>query len=296
MTENRWRALVARRPLITFFVLANAVSWLGWAPYILSADGLGVLPYRLPELLGDTQLLGLMPGAYLGPLTAAFVVTAATEGREGLRQWRSRLVRFRVGWRWYAFTLLVFPAVLIAATLALPGGLGAFQLPGIEFLPMIVAYLVMQCLTSGLAEEPGWRDFALHRMQQRLHPLVATVVLGVLWAIWHFPLFLTAWGGGAQASVLVQFTLITIGLSIVISWIYNRAGNSLPMVILFHAAFNTVAGPGQRAFYPALDHQWSWSPVIGVWALAVVLLVATRGRLGYDATAVPRATAVPAHA
>lgn len=275
--------LVRQRPLLSFFLLAYGVSWLAWTPYLLSLDGFGVLPFRFPELLGDTQLIGIMPGAYLGPLTAAFTVTALTEGRAGLRRWRSRLFRWRVGLRWYVLTLVGFPVVLLAGALVLPGGAASFQLPGAGFLLAYVSMLVIQFLTSGLAEEPGWRDFALHRLQQRHHPLVATVVLGVLWAGWHFPLFLTAWAGRvADAGLLGQFVLLTVGLSVVITWIYNRARQSLPMVILLHATFNTVAGVAQPAFYPTLDTRWSWSPVLAVGVLAVALVVGTRGRLGYD--------------
>lgn len=274
--------LVRRYPLLSFFLLAYGVSWLAWAPYILSADGFGVLPFRFPELLGDTQLAGIMPGAYLGPLAAAFTVTALTEGRAGLRRWRSRLLRWRVGLRWYALTLIGFPVLVLTGTLLLPGGTAAFHLPGPEFLLLFGAMLVMQFFTSGLAEEPGWRDFALHRLQQRLHPLVATLVLGVLWAGWHVPLFLTVWTGRtADAGLLGQFLLMTLGLTVVITWVYNRAGQSLPLVILVHAAFNTTASVGMAGFFPGVDAKWTWSPVLAVGALAVVLVVATRGRLGH---------------
>jgi hypothetical protein len=89
--SHRWQALVQRFPLVTFFTLANGISWLAWMPYILSLDGFGVLHFRYPDLLMGNQLTAILPGAYLGPLTAAFTVTAVTEGREGLRRWRKRL-------------------------------------------------------------------------------------------------------------------------------------------------------------------------------------------------------------
>src|SRR3954470_23262264 len=104
--SNPLRALVRRFPLITFFTLANGISWLVWTPYILSLDGFGVLHFRYPDLLLGNQLTAILPGAYLGPLTAAFTVTAITEGREGLRRWRRRLVQFRAAPQWYAVALL----------------------------------------------------------------------------------------------------------------------------------------------------------------------------------------------
>lgn len=68
---NQLRRLIRRRPLTSFFVLAYAVSWLSWLPYLLSSSGLGLIGLQVPEVLGTTQLIGMLPGAYLGPLTAA---------------------------------------------------------------------------------------------------------------------------------------------------------------------------------------------------------------------------------
>lgn len=82
------RDALRRHPLAAFFALAYGLSWLVWLPYVLSQNGLGVLPIAYPVLLGNTQLSGVLPGAYLGPVTAAVIVTALTEGRDGLRAWR----------------------------------------------------------------------------------------------------------------------------------------------------------------------------------------------------------------
>jgi hypothetical protein len=116
-SSNRWQALVRRFPLITFFTLANGISWLAWTPYILSLDGLGVLDFRYLDLIAGNQLTAILPGAYLGPLAAAFTVTSITEGRDGLRRWRKRLFNFRASVRWYAFALLAVP---VAITLGKP--------------------------------------------------------------------------------------------------------------------------------------------------------------------------------
>ena len=84
-------AFVSRHGLISFYALAFGLAWL---PYILSQDGgLGVLDFSFPKILGVTSLAGVLPGAYLGPLGAAFVVTAVFQGRPGLRRWAGRLFR-----------------------------------------------------------------------------------------------------------------------------------------------------------------------------------------------------------
>jgi len=79
-------AFVRRHGLVSFYALAYFMSWLFWLPYVLSQNGLGILDVSFPKILGDTQLAGILPGAYLGPLGAAFVVTALSEGRSGLHR------------------------------------------------------------------------------------------------------------------------------------------------------------------------------------------------------------------
>ena len=112
------RGVVRRHPLLAFFILANALSWTAWVPYILSNNGLGVWDYTFE--LG--QITGMLPGAYLGPLSAAFIVTLTTGGRAGLRTWVGRLWRWRVRWHWYAIALLGVPAALILIGIVASGG------------------------------------------------------------------------------------------------------------------------------------------------------------------------------
>lgn len=86
-----------RHGLVSYYALAYGLSWLAWLPYLLSQNGVGVLQFTFPQLLGTSQFAGVLPGAYLGPLGAAFIVTAIAEGRPGLRRWGGRLFRWSVG-------------------------------------------------------------------------------------------------------------------------------------------------------------------------------------------------------
>ena len=279
------RHLVRRHPLVAFFTLALGISWLLWLPYVLSGDGLGVLDLTFPSLLGTTQFAGILPGAYAGPLTAALIVTATAEGRPGLRRWGRRLVRFRVGWRWYVAVLVGVPASLLLATFLLPGAVPGAVVPGLVVLVAYVPQLAIQVFTSGLAEEPGWRDFALPRLQHRYGAVPGTLVLGVLWGTWHLPLFLTAsWGGWPDLawSKPVEFVVGCVAVSIVMTWVFNRTGRGLPLMILFHASINTTMGTAWVATFPTLDARTYPAHVLVVtWAvLSAIVLVATRGRLG----------------
>ena len=278
------RGLVQRFPLVTFFTLANTISWLAWTPYILSLDGFGVLHFRYPDLLMGNQLTAILPGAYLGPLTAAFTVTAITEGREGLRRWRRRLFQFRAGVGWYAFALFAVPIAVLAGTAAMPGAEDAMRMPSLMVLAIYLPMLVIQLLTTGLAEEPGWRDFALSRLQERHHPMVATFILGTLWALWHAPLFLTPWGGpDVDAETLVRFFITAMEMSFLITLVYNKGRQSLPLVMLLHCSINNFQSIAFAEIFPEANELWLWGPTLGLGVLSLIVIGLSRGKLGYTA-------------
>jgi uncharacterized protein len=288
------RRFVVRRPLLAYFILSFALTWLAWLPFVLSESGLGVLPWRIPRLFGSAQTLGLLPGAYLGPLTSAFVVTALADGRPGLTRWVRRLVRWRVGLRWYALVLIGVPVAAVAATFALPGAWDGLRLPSPVILLAYLPLLVLQVLTTGVAEEPGWRDFAQPRLQTRFGPLRGSLILGPLWGAWHLPLFFTEWAGWPEVdwSMPAEFLACSTVLSVVLTWVFNRTGESLPLVMILHANVNTVYSLVWPQIFPRLDvfRDSLHALTISAGLAAVVLIVATRGRLGMrgDASA-PRA-------
>jgi membrane protease YdiL (CAAX protease family) len=272
--------------LTWFFVLANLLSWLAWTPYILSENGLGVWHFRFPEVLGTAQFAGVLPGAYLGPIGAAFFVTAVADGRTGLRRWTGRLFKWRVNWLWYVGVVLSVPALLTIATVAL-----SEQNPLVPAVATLVAYvpgLVLQMVTTGLAEEPGWRDFALPRLQHRYGPLGGTLILGPLWGVWHLPLFFTEWGGWPDVTWLtpLEFIATCVTFSIVMTWVFNRTGQSLPLAMLLHTSVNNFFSIAWSEMFPTLTgRDTTHAFLLASTAVALVLLVATRGRLGYRPTA-----------
>lgn len=280
-TDNVFR----RHPMTAFFALAFGLSWLAWTPYILSRDGIGLLPFQLPVLMGSPQTLGIAPGAYLGPITAAILVTAFADGRQGLRKWAARLVRWRVDWRWYAGAVLGVPAVLLVSTMVLPGAAANMAFPTTAALLVYVPMLIMQVLTTGLAEEPGWRDFAQPRLQDRFGVLKGTFILSPLWGVWHLPLFLTEWAGWPHVDITlpIEFVVACFPLSIVMTWFLNRTNGSVPVVMLLHANVNNFSSVLWEQIFPTLDpfRGTLHALLIGSTVTAIVLLVATRGRLGY---------------
>src|SRR5215469_15496259 len=178
--SNRLVQLLRRYPLVCYFLLAFGFTW----TYELTV-------YRALLTPGFSLRVALLDlGFTLGPTLAAFFMTAVTQGRVGMQQLLRRYVLWRAGLRWYLLVLLGAPALLLIAVLPLPGALSAFRLPALSFwLTYPLLYLLFLVAEGPLGEEPGWRGFALPRLQQRSGPLAGTLLLGILWGLWHLPLF-----------------------------------------------------------------------------------------------------------
>jgi membrane protease YdiL (CAAX protease family) len=247
-------ALVRRHPLVTFFVLAYALSWWAWILYAL-----GVFPN---------------PIASFGPFLAALVVLALTEGKPGIGRLFRRMVRWRVSPVWYALALLL-PAVLAGIAAALNVLLGA-QPPSpaqVGAWPQLFPTFAVLLLVPGFGgawEEPGWRGYAVPRLQRGRSALVASLILGVLIAGWHLPLMVA---GEIHYSDIV----LILAAMIVVNWVFNNAKGSVLIVMLLHAANNTVSGSYFSPMFSGADSvRQSWLLAL-VWGVMAVLVIAIAG-------------------
>jgi len=247
-------AWIRRKPLVSFFALSYGLSWWGWVAGSIAPASIPYVPY---------------PFVPIGPLLAAIGVTAVSLGRPGLRILNWQLIRWRVGWRWYAVALGLPPTVfLVAVVLGVVLGAPAPSLRQLNpwYMPLLVfAVRLINPLDGPMGEELGWRGYALPRLQTARSPLVASLVLGVLVAGWHLPLVV-----GGQSS---PFDLVgTIAVMIVYTWIYNRTGGSVLMTLVAHAAegifqYESLGFEGGDASRVALLYSAVWC----VAALGIVL-------------------------
>ncbi len=262
--------LLRRHPLISFFVLAYAISW----TYVL----VFLVVWPLPDtIVTDTPEL-------LGPVVAGFVMTAVVSGKAGVRQLLRRFVLWRVGTVWYLLALLGIPALYFASIVLVPGAIASFKAPALSMAIIYpVLFLVVMVLDGPLLEEPGWRGFALPRLQQRWGPLAGTVILGLLWATWHAPQYLTptfsAANGGLNPTGVIVFLVDVVAFSVIITWAFNHTRASLLMAVLLHTSINFTQGLTSDLFPAAAYNEVAPMAVFGLAAL--VIIVATRGRLGY---------------
>src|SRR4051812_26914558 len=148
--------LLARHPLVFFFIIAYAGSWLLALPYMRFADGASFLPFSWPIPFAVSA--SVIP--FAGPTFAAFVMAGVTEGREGMRGLLRRIVLWRVGLLWYLFAIVGIPVIMVLGTIVLPGALGSYQTPALSLvLAYPVSFVVALIIGGPLGEEIGWRGF-----------------------------------------------------------------------------------------------------------------------------------------
>jgi membrane protease YdiL (CAAX protease family) len=206
------------------------------------------------------------------------------QGRRGLTELVSRLFLWRVGIRWYLVALLLIPGVglMLAAVAVLAGGrISALPGPaywrstaGQHLLVWVAGTLIGAVVASG--EELGWRGFALPRLQARHHPLVASLILGAVWGLWHFNGLLSGAGGGHDVLDSLLFVGGTISASVIYTWLYNNTRGSVLIACLFHAAYD-VTVVWVSAVMPLPPGATRWGPVgLATIALGIILLAGPR--------------------
>jgi membrane protease YdiL (CAAX protease family) len=238
MNENN-SSSVKRNDIWIFFALTYALTWIFWIP--LTFSGQNVMD-------GPLMLLLLVGG--FGPSIAGIIMTYRTQDREGRRDFWRRSVNFRqIGASWYVVILLIFPVVYGLAILLdiLLGGTlpGADALAQIATQPAALIVMLLMALVMGpLAEEFGWRGFALDQLQFRWTALISSLILGFFWWAWHLPLFFMEgmlhkeWGFGSVA--FWSFAVIVFALSVLYAWVFNNTKRSILSAILLHFMYNST--------------------------------------------------------
>ena len=275
---NKFISIIRAYPLASFFILAYLGSWIGWSPWWLSQTGVGLLPYELPHsaVAGVNQL-----GLIAGPLAAVFVVTRIASGRKGVRQLQKSFTQWRVHPLAYILAFVAIPLAICVAYF-LFGGVGISS----DISPAIITTLLVTFVTylagGPLQEEGGWRGFALHRLQQRYHPLVAAVILGVVHCLWYIPLFFTSEWDTARSGVsqLWAYLVLVVSMSVVMSWLVNKARGSVFLAILAHNSVNWSLFVVATLSGVAVAN--NWPAALALTVLAIVAIVATRGRLAFE--------------
>lgn len=285
--ESAIVAWVKSHQLLAYFIWAFGATWLFAFPIAFSQRGLGL--FNLPDAL---LLVMFLLATYVGPAPAAIIVTGITEGKAGVKRFLRRMVQWRVGLGWYLLVILGYPLVfLVGITLALgTGPLDNLAQNWPLLFTVYLPFIPFGMFYPGLGEEPGWRGFALPRLQVLYGPVIGSLILGGLHAIWHLPAYVIPGAiseKGFDLSIFVGNSLAIMAATIVWTWLFNNAGMSIFFAMFVHATSNAVTG-----FLPRIVHNTTGNPFFGFEVFAVVALlviVFTRGRLSYRPTSAPQA-------
>ncbi|KTG09040.1 hypothetical protein AUR64_14655 [Haloprofundus marisrubri] len=225
--STRLRTIANRYPAPTFFALALSISWGLWIPVLMTQS--------------SATNLHILPGGF-GPALAAIVLLWVRGS--SIRAWLREGFEWRVGTRWYLVALGV-PVLAGSAMggifVATTGDFAAAQVARI--VPTYPVALLLVTFVGGGQEELGWRGVALPTLQERFDALTASVVIGVVWAVWHLPLFVFDVPGYGGRSLLL-YGFLVIGFSIVFTWLYNSTDGNIFLAMVLHGGVNAASGIG----------------------------------------------------
>jgi hypothetical protein len=247
-SENPIRRFVSAHPMVTFILLAYAVSWM-----------------TIP-ILGDP--IGT------GPFVAAIVVLSLTQGRVGVRSLLRQMIQWRVNWRWYAFAILL-PTIAAISSAMIAIALGADS-PGpdqvatwVEIPINFVLFLLIPLW--GPWEEPGFRGFALMHLNRTRAVVIAALIVGVIQVFWHTPLFFT---GEIPASDIVWI----MAASIPLAFLVVRSGGSVLLAMVMHATNNVVSGEYVTSLFSGDDIVLQGWVRASMWVAIAIVVVLVAGR------------------
>jgi len=249
LTAPGIRFSIWRLPLVLVIVLLTAaVEWLDHLWWNHRID--------VPLILADIVLVAF----------ASLTLTRLLDGSTGIRIWPARKSSWQI-WLWVVVALALWPVLILAGN-QIAGWIGITIPPAIwpvvPFPLILIEGFIWAFLFGGaLNEEPGWRGFALPRLQSRFTPLVASLIVGVLWGLWHVPNHLVGVYGGGAFGALIR--VMDIPRAVLFTWVYNRCKGQLWIVLLLHASTNTTSYFLNR----------SWEVTLVLTTLAAVVVIFT---------------------
>lgn len=248
---NRIMTFIKHQPQVTFWGIAYFTFFVGYLMYVL---------YPSP----------LWNFAIWGPFLGGILVTGIADGRRGLKAYFSRIVRWRVGLKWYAVALLL-PLMMRLAALGLNLASGATLAPDIQWPAWsdFMMELLIGFFFIALGEEPGFRGFALPRLLVGRSALAAGLMVGILHTIWHLPLFITG-------DVSLMNIIIIISGAVLMTWLFNNTQGSVFIIMVLHFSVNMWVGVFNPLFTGAdAARHATWLAV--VYFVTALILVGVAG-------------------
>jgi membrane protease YdiL (CAAX protease family) len=266
------------RAIGAFLILTFGVTWSLWALVLRVASAVHE-PVHAPPLLavgGPIFLLGVF-----APGLVAVALTAWEGGSRAAGTLLRRVMRWRVGLRFYAFAVLLMPLTKLAVAVLYRGLAGTWP-PFGETRPLVLVIATILSTLGQAGEEVGWRGYLLPRLTAHTGLAWASLAVGGIWATWHLPLFFMP-GAGTNGQSFPLYVLQVTAYSVALAWLYWRTGGSLLLTMFMHAAFNNtkdiVPSYGTQGASPFTLHATLVFrlTVLLLWIAVALLLVRMRG-------------------
>ena len=253
---------IHNHPIVSYILLTCLLSWP--AGYVGLSD---------MESVPESVRVGLNYFAKFGPSLAGLIMTYLLLGKDGAVDLLRGLLNFRAQPKWYLIALLLPTAAWLSVIgfLIVQGEeVGAFEIAGLIMVPVLIAKHMF--IGGGLGEELGWRGFMLPRLQDKHSALGSSIILGIVWGLWHLPAVID--DGVAS---LILFTIYTTVLAIIYTWVFNGSKGNLLIVTLMHGAMNGTNGFMERIF-PGLVEIDNRVILLGLcWLIFAIVLVLVTG-------------------
>jgi len=247
---------VEKYPVLHFTVLAYIISWFFWIGIIILEPSFLIL-----------NLLFILGG--FGPFFSAVIMIRITKGKSEVIPWLKKIFKVRIGIRWYILSFLL-PIIVALLSFVFMIYIGGYSLDFTVIAPLgaYPVLLIYIFFLGGGQEEPGWRGFALPKLLKKYSPFLASLIIGLIWAFWHTPLFFLE-GAGQMDIPFFWYIINTFGLTLIFTVLYLNSWSVLPAMIL-HAGVNAVSvyipfEEGISAVFPYLT--------ISTWIIAVIMIV-----------------------
>ena len=224
------KAWIQKHQLLVFFTLTYVIAFGVTFAYI----------YLQPGESSEKWSLNWFLNAF-SPTISALFISWMIGGWDEVKRLLSGFTRWRVGWFWYFAAAFLFLGPLVVAFIYRALG---NPIPGIApgmTASVILSQVVFTLFSGPLAEEAGWRGFALPRLQSKYSALVSSLILGVIWCCWHIPLFFLP-GSSQQGIPFPIYLLLVVTLGVYFTWLYNNSQGSLIITVLAHFSFNLSGG------------------------------------------------------
>lgn len=256
------KKIIRKHPLIAYFSLAFVISW--------SAALLAILPILVQRRpLSQTDGLLMFPPLLLGPACSGLLLTYMEHGRRGVQALFQKVGVWRVGLRWYG-TLFIPPLFVFAVLIVSSRLISPVFRPHLS--PLGLAYGIL----PGFVEELGWSGYAFPKMQQLIRKSVvpSSVILGIIWGLWHLPVVDFLGAAFPHKTYLPLFALgfifIMTGIRVIISWVYSHTQSLLLPQLLHAVSTASLAVLAPVSISPGRETLWYWLYGSILWCVIVI--------------------------